>query len=122
MFIKVFVYALFALETAQTVIVSHDGIIFLGVEFADPAQLDLGRLSWLSVPFMGSIGMHGQRMSVFEQADRNYCNYSVYLCPAVLCLENPSFVSLLDGCNPGCRGKRLCCYFYSSCNITFLAG
>jgi hypothetical protein len=115
--VKVFVYGLFALETAQTIIMSHDGIIFLGVEFANPAQLDLIHLAWLSVPFMESIGMHRHHMSVFDQAD---CNHSVYLCPAVLRLANPYFVLLLDRCNPGCRGK-IFCYFHSSCNVAFLA-
>ena len=38
-------------------IVTHDGIIFLGLNFGDPSQLDLVRLSWLSVPFLGEIGM-----------------------------------------------------------------
>jgi hypothetical protein len=100
-FTKVFVYGLFALETAQTAIISHDEIIFLGVEFANSGQLDLLRLAWLSIPFMESIGMHGYRMAVFERAD---CNYSIYLCSAVLRLENPYFVAVLDSCNPGCLG------------------
>ena len=116
--VKAFVYGLFTLETAQTIIMSHDATIFLGVEFANPAQLDLARLQWLSIPFMGSIGMCRHCMSVFEQAD---CNHSIYLCPAVLRLENPSFVSLSDSCNSGCLGK-FCCYFHSSCNIVLLAG
>jgi hypothetical protein len=104
MFIKTFVYGLFALETAQTIMISHDGIIFLGVEFANPAQLDPVRLSWLSIPLMGSISMQKHRMSVFEHAD---LNYSVYLCPAILRLENPYFVSLLVSCNHDCRGNFL---------------
>jgi hypothetical protein len=72
-FIKAFVYGIFAIETAQSIIILHDATIFLGVEFANPEQLDLIHLTWLSVPFMGSIGMHRQRMSVFEQADCNQC-------------------------------------------------
>jgi hypothetical protein len=119
MFTKAFVYGLFALETAQTIIILHDAIISLGVEFANPAQLDLGRLSWLSVPFMGSIGMHRHHMPVFEQAD---CNHSIYLCSAILRLENSYFISLLDSCNPGGRGKFSSCYLHSSCNVAHLAG
>jgi hypothetical protein len=58
---KCLVYGLTLVETIQTVFMTHDAVMALGLGFGNPSALDDAHFSWLTIPLMSSIGPYFRR-------------------------------------------------------------
>lgn len=50
------VYAIFMIELAQTIIVTHDAFVAFARGFGDNAQLSSPQLEWFATPILSGIG------------------------------------------------------------------
>jgi hypothetical protein len=57
--IKALVFALFTIETMQTILCTHDLFAAYASGWGNLAQLDSAHLEWLATPITSGIGMNG---------------------------------------------------------------
>lgn len=55
--VKSMVYAIYMIELAQTIIVTHDAFVTFARGFGDSAQLSSPQLEWFATPILSGIGM-----------------------------------------------------------------
>ena len=53
------VYAIFLIETAQTVLITHDAFDAYVMSFGDLNELDTMQNEWLAVPLISAVGTCG---------------------------------------------------------------
>lgn len=53
---KTLVYAIYAVETTQTILISHDAFNAYSIHFGDLQELNMMQNEWLAVPIFSAIG------------------------------------------------------------------
>ncbi len=91
-FTKYLVYAIYAIEFVQTMLISHDAFATFGYDFGDMDTLTAKHLSWFTIPIMSAVGAR----SICYPFSVTHLEFSCWCGSNLLCIPNLHIVEVTN--------------------------